>query len=58
MPERLAEAWFAHPAVRAFLRINTWEGVEWFHGESERAARLMDRLERVLMPPGTVRGVL
>jgi glycosidase len=52
LPSRLVDAWLAHPAVRAFLRINTWEGVEYFHGESwEELLAWMDRLERILTPP-------
>jgi glycosidase len=31
---RLVEAWLSHPDVRPFIRVNTWEGVEWF-GRSE-----------------------
>jgi hypothetical protein len=27
---RLVEAWLAHPDVRPFIRINRWEGAEWF----------------------------
>ena len=38
--------------MRAFLRINTWDGVDWFHGESwEELLAWMDRLERILTPP-------
>jgi hypothetical protein len=52
VPARLVDAWLAHPAVRAFLRINTWEGVEYFHGESWlELLAWMDRLERILTPP-------
>ena len=52
LPARLVGAWLAHPAVRAFLRINTWDGVDWFHGESwEELLAWMDRLERILTPP-------
>jgi hypothetical protein len=48
---RLVDAWLAHPAVRAFLRINTWEGVDYFHGESWlELLAWMDRLERLLTP--------
>ena len=51
LPSRLVEAWLAHPAVRAFLRVNSWDGVDWFHGESwQELLAWMDRLERVLMP--------
>ena len=31
---RLVEAWLVHSDVRPFIRVNTWEGVEWF-GRSE-----------------------
>jgi glycosidase len=52
LPARLVDAWLAHPAVRAFLRINAWDGVEWFHGESwVELVAWMDRLERILTPP-------
>jgi hypothetical protein len=52
LPARLVDAWLAHPAVRAFLRINTWEGVEYFHGESWlELLAWVSRLERVLTPP-------
>jgi hypothetical protein len=27
---RLVDAWLAHPDVRAFLRINRWEDVDWY----------------------------
>ena len=51
LPSRLVGAWLANPAVRAFLRINTWDGVEWFHDESwQELLAWTDRLERVLMP--------
>src|SRR4051794_24081103 len=51
VPTRLVDAWLAHPAVRAFLRINTWEGADWFHGESWlELVGWMDRLERILTP--------
>ena len=26
----LVEAWLAHPDVRPLMRVNTWEGVDWF----------------------------
>jgi hypothetical protein len=48
LPARLAEAWLANPAVRSFLRVNEWEGVEWFHLESwMELLDWVDRLERV-----------
>jgi glycosidase len=31
---RLVDAWLSHPDVRPFIRVNTWEEVEWF-GRSE-----------------------
>ena len=41
----------AHPAVRGFLRINTWEGVDYVHAESwQELLAWMDRLERLLAP--------
>jgi glycosidase len=52
VPARLVDAWLAHPAVRAFLRINTWDGVEYFHGESWlELLAWVDRLERIVTPP-------
>ena len=33
-PLRLVDRWLSHPVVRRFLRVNEWEGVAWFHGES------------------------
>jgi glycosidase len=33
---RLVQAWFAHPDVRGFLGVNTWEGIEWFGREAWR----------------------
>jgi hypothetical protein len=27
---RLVDAWLVHPDVLAFLRVNRWEGVDWF----------------------------
>ena len=51
LPSRLVDAWLAHPAVRAFIRVNAWEGVEWFHRESwDELLAWTDRLERVLTP--------
>jgi glycosidase len=34
VPLRLVDRWLAHPVARGFLRVNEWEGVAWFHGES------------------------
>jgi hypothetical protein len=45
----VVDAWLFHPVARPFLRINRWEGVDWFHGES--FAELLawaDRLETIL----------
>ncbi len=33
-PARLAAAWLDDHEIRAFLGVNTWEGVEWFSKES------------------------
>jgi glycosidase len=33
-PGRLAALWLADPDVRAFLRVNEWDGVEWFAKEA------------------------
>ena len=45
---RLVDAWLIHPDVRPFLRVNAWEGVEWFHGESwDELVAWAERLERV-----------
>jgi len=47
-PARLVEAWLKHPAVRPFIRVNAYEGVEWFHRESfDELLAWMDRLERI-----------
>jgi hypothetical protein len=52
LPLRLVDAWLAHPAVRPFIRVNAWEGVEWFHRESwDELLAWVDRLERVQTPP-------
>jgi hypothetical protein len=51
---RLVDAWLHHPVVRPFLRVNRWEGVDFFHGES--LAELLDwtdRLEAVMAPAGS-----
>jgi hypothetical protein len=49
---RLGEAWLDHPVVRTFLRVNAWDGVEWFHRESwDELVAWHDRLERVTTPP-------
>jgi glycosidase len=33
---RLADAWLTGDETRAFLRVNTWDGVEWFARETWR----------------------
>jgi hypothetical protein len=51
LPSRLVEAWFGDPSVRAFLRVNRWDGADWFHRESwTELLSWVDRLERVLTP--------
>jgi hypothetical protein len=53
LPARLVDAWLAHPAVRPFIRVNAWDGAEWFHRESwDELLAWVERLERVLTPPG------
>lgn len=64
----LVDAWLFHPVARPFLRVNRWEGVDWFHGES--FAELLDwadRLEAISAParpathatgPGEVRALI
>ncbi len=48
-PLRLVDAWLAHPAVRPFIRVNAWEGEEWFHRESwDELLAWVDRLEAIL----------
>ena len=48
LPARLADAWLRNPAARSFLRVNEWEGAEWFHLESwMELLDWVDRLERV-----------
>jgi glycosidase len=46
---RLVEAWLAHPDVRPLLRVNAWEGVEWFGREEWRElldwTLLLDRID-------------
>ena len=32
---RLVEGWLANEDARVLLRVNRWEGVEWFGGEWE-----------------------
>ncbi len=48
LPARLADAWLRNTAARSFLRVNEWEGTEWFHLESwMELLDWVDRLERV-----------
>jgi hypothetical protein len=52
LPLRLVDAWLAHPAVRPFIRVNAWDGVEWFHRESwDELLAWMARLERIVVAP-------
>jgi glycosidase len=56
-PESVAasavDAWLFHPVARAFLRVNRWDGVDWFHGESfTELLTWVDRLETILAPAG------
>ena len=56
-PEAVAasavDAWLFHPVARAFLRVNRWDGVDWFHGESfVELLTWVDRLETILAPAG------
>jgi glycosidase len=45
---QLVDAWLEHPIVRSFIRINAWDGAEWFHRESfAELLEWMDRLELV-----------
>jgi hypothetical protein len=53
LPLRLVDSWVNHPAVRPFLRVNAWEGVEWFHRESfDELLAWVDRLEWILAAEG------
>ncbi len=48
---RLVDAWLAHPAVRPFIRVNAWDGAEWFHRESwDELLAWVERLEWILSP--------
>ena len=56
LPLRLTDAWLANAGVRPFIRVNAWDGVEWFHRESfEELLTWMDRLERIGTPGGGAR---
>jgi hypothetical protein len=51
LPARLADAWLRDPAIRAFIRVNAWQGEEWFHRESfDELLEWAGRLERVQTP--------
>jgi hypothetical protein len=51
LPRRLVDAWLAHPAVRPFIRLNAYDGVEWFHRESyDELLAWVERLERIEAP--------
>ena len=60
LPLRVVDAWLADPVVRSFLRVNRWDGAEWFHRESwVELLAWADRLERVQTPargPGPTPG--
>jgi len=47
---RLVEAWLDHPDVRPLIRVNLWEGTEWFGREEWREliewTRLLDVVDR------------
>jgi hypothetical protein len=56
-PESVAasavDAWLFHPVARPFLRVNRWDGQDWFHGESlAELLTWVDRLEAILAPAG------
>ena len=55
MPDRarrLVMVWLGHPDVRPFIRVNAWEGQEWFGREEWRElldwALLLDRIDASL----------
>ena len=51
LPLRLVDAWLSHPAVRPFIRVNAWDGAEWFHRESwDELLEWVERLEWILSP--------
>jgi glycosidase len=57
VPIRLVTAWLEHPAAAPFLRVNLWDGVAWFHGESlDELLAWAARLELVA-DPGAVSSV-
>jgi hypothetical protein len=50
-PARLLDAWLERPALRGFLRVNTWEGAGYLHRESfEELVAWMERLDRLATP--------
>ncbi len=52
VPLRLVDRWLSHPVARPFLRVNDWEGVAWFHGESlEELLAWASRLEALAGVP-------
>ena len=53
----LVDAWLFHPVARPFLRINRWDGEDWFHGESfAELLEWADRLEAIVAPAGASGG--
>jgi hypothetical protein len=53
------DAWLAHPAVRPFIRVNAWEGVEWFHRESwDELLAWVERLDGILVPETTAGAIV
>jgi len=47
-PARVLAAWLERPALRAFLRVNVWEGVEYVNREAfEELVAWTERLDRV-----------
>ena len=56
VPLRLVDRWLSHPVARPFLRVNDWEGVAWFHGESlEELLAWASRLEALVGAPAADR---
>lgn len=53
----LVDAWLHHPVARTFLRVNRWDDVDWFHGESlVELLDWVDRLEAISEPAGESSG--
>ncbi len=47
-PQRLCALWLADGDVRAALRVNRWDGAEWFHRESfEELTRWLARADAI-----------